>query len=65
MPAIASLEDLKATQKDLHVFTLCPMLLCSHGHATRITDTVLMRSGGASVGRMSVSCGYRSVPRNN
>ena len=55
MPAIASLEDLKAAQKEgLSIYAML-YALCS----------MLYEDGAVLDGRMSASCGYRNAPRNN
>ena len=53
MPAIASLEDLKAAQKDL-----------LEAKDLNELKTVL-KNGVKSAGRIFVSCGYRNVPRKD
>jgi hypothetical protein len=55
MPAIASLEDLKAAQKEgLSIYAML-YALCS----------MLYEDGGALGGKMSVSYGFRSGHQNN
>ena len=55
MPAIASLEDLKAARKEgLSIYAML-YALCS----------MLHEDGAGSAGKIFVSCGYRSVPQSN
>jgi len=55
MPAIASLEDLRAAQKDGVSIYAMPYALCA----------MLYGNGGALVGRMYVNFGWRSaLPKN-
>jgi len=55
MPAIASLEDLRAAQKE--VLGIYAMLYAP--------CAILLRNGAGSGGKTSVNCGYRSAPRKN
>jgi hypothetical protein len=55
MPAIASLEDLKAAQKEgLGIYAML-YALCS----------MLNEDGAGYVGKISVNCGWRRGVRNN
>ena len=55
MPAIASLEDLKAAQEEgLSIYAML-YALCS----------MLCENGGASDGRMYVNYGLKNEPRNS
>ena len=55
MPAIASLEDLRAAQKDgLSIYAMLYALW-----------SLLSEDGVASGGKIYASCGYRSALRNN
>ena len=55
MPAMASLEDLKATQKEgVSIYTML-YALCS----------MLYGNGVASGGKISVNSGYRNAPQDN
>jgi hypothetical protein len=55
MPAIASLEDLKAAQKEgVSIYSML-YALCS----------MLYGNGAGWVGRMSASCGYRNALQSN
>jgi len=60
MPAIASLEDLKAAQKDLR-----PMFLAVFPLPLAPYDLRGMRDGAASVGKMFVSYGWGKELRSN
>jgi len=55
MPAIASLEDLKAAQKEGVSIYAMPYALCA----------MLYANGVESVGKMCVGCGSKNVPRTN
>jgi hypothetical protein len=55
MPAIASLEDLKAARKEWVSIYAMLYALCS----------MLYGNGAASVGKTFVSCGLRNGLRNN
>ena len=55
MPAIASLEDLKAAQKEGVSIYAMLYALCS----------MLYEDGAGQVGRMSASCGWKKEPQSN
>jgi hypothetical protein len=67
MPAIASLEDLRAAQKEgVSIYAMLYVLPVLRSRTNCVGGcSMLYEDGVALDGRMSASCGYRSAPRNN